>query len=142
MESAYSIGIPPFSLPQKSRSVESVFGGVEARRGGLTLLPLVRIAPFYFWRSIPGPVWGFSSSPGRRDSSPIRVSSFPRPDGKGLLFHRERRLSSPLLPPLLGCPRGWGFRTPRSPWAGLGNRVREAAAPDSRQWLLWRQRLL
>lgn len=85
---------------------------------------------------------GISSSPGRRGSSPIRVSSFPRPGGKGLLLHRQRRLRSPLLPPLPGCPRGWGFRTPRSPWARLGSRVREAAAPDSRQWLLWRQRLL
>lgn len=46
MEGAYSIGIPPFSLPQKSRSAESVFGGVKARRGGLTLLPLVKDLSF------------------------------------------------------------------------------------------------
>lgn len=36
---------------------------MEARWGGLTLsASFSRIAPFYFWRSIPGPGWGFSSS--------------------------------------------------------------------------------
>lgn len=45
MESGYSIGVPSISLPPKSRSAESVFGGVEARRGGLTLLPLVKDRP-------------------------------------------------------------------------------------------------
>ncbi|XP_053518093.1 skin secretory protein xP2-like [Artibeus jamaicensis] len=59
-------------------------------------------------RSIPGPVWGFASPPGRRDLSPPGVSSFPRPDGKGLLSHGQRGGSR-------GAPEGGVVALPALP---------------------------
>lgn len=86
---------------------------------------------------------GVSSPLGRRAASPTPRFFFLYPRGLGSFLQQGRGCSGPRSRPRSwGCPRGWGFRTPRSPPAGLGSRVREAAASDSRHWLLWWQRLL
>ncbi|XP_070126440.1 uncharacterized protein [Equus caballus] len=138
----------PYACPSSLclKSPEELRVCVAGRRHGgavsLCRLPLVRITPFYFWRAIPGPVWGFSSPLGWRDSSPRGVSSFPPLGGKGLLSTRERGCARPRSRlRSWGAPEGGGSYSPLSR-AGLGSRVREAAAPDARHWLLWRQRLL
>lgn len=99
------------------------------RAGAVSLCFLeLKIAPFYFWKSIPGPVWGFSSPPGKRDSPPIRVSSFPRLGGKGLFFHRVRGGSRPRSRlRSWGAPEGGVFvllALPGPAWAAGSGRPR------------------
>lgn len=113
------------ALPPKSRSAaESAPGG-----GGSGRPPpagSARIAPFYFGAPLPAGT-GVVLAAKEGGLAPDQGLLFPSRGRQGSPLPPGAVAASPLPPPQLGCPRGWGFRTPRSAraaWAAGSGRPR------------------